>query len=245
MDNEVKQFDSISDKYSSFVDIDPIRNFLHYPAVINLLGNIDGKNILDIGCGDGFFDRKLAKEFGAIVVGYDKAPDLIKIAKDLEKENYLGVEYFVDDPLSFKGAKVFDDSLSVMVLPYSPDKDYLINFFTSAHQNMKEGGRFISVIFNPLFTAFDKNIANRIFKLKDGKVEVNFMNPKREGEIKFKALLNQYLVEDYEAVAKESGFQKISWSKLYPTKEGIELCGIDFWRECEDKQPYIVLVVEK
>ncbi len=37
MDNEVKQFDSISDKYSSFVDIDPIRNFLHYPAVINLL----------------------------------------------------------------------------------------------------------------------------------------------------------------------------------------------------------------
>ncbi|MEI6553650.1 MAG: class I SAM-dependent methyltransferase, partial [bacterium] len=99
MDNEVKQFDLISDKYSSFVDIDPIRNFLHYPAVIDLLGGIDGKKILDIGCGDGVFDRKLAKEFGAKVVGYDKAPDLIKIAENLEKENPLGVEYFVDDPL--------------------------------------------------------------------------------------------------------------------------------------------------
>lgn len=245
MDNEVKQFDSISDKYSSFVDIDPIRNFLHYPAVIELLGDVNDKNILDIGCGDGFFDRKLAKEFGAKVVGYDKAPDLIKIAEDLEKENSLGVEYFVDDPLSFSGSTVFYDSLSVMVLPYSPDKDYLVNFFNSAYQNMKVGGRFISIIFNPLFTAFDENIANRIFKLKDGKVEVNFMNPKKEGEVKFTALLNQYSEEDYEEAARKSGFQKISWNKLYPTKEGIKLCGSDFWRECEDKQPYAILVVEK
>ncbi|MBI5126708.1 MAG: class I SAM-dependent methyltransferase [Candidatus Taylorbacteria bacterium] len=244
MHNEVKQFDTISDKYASFVDGDPIRNYLHYPTVVELLGDIKGKYLLDVGCGDGLFDRKLTKEFGAKVWGYDKASDLIALAKNDESKYPLGITYSVDDPLTFHTGELFDECLSVMVLSYAPDANYLINFFDSTYKVLKEGGRFLSVIFNPSFKAFDCVIANRIFKIKDGKVEVNFLKPKTN-EVKFTALLTQFSIEEYTDAARAAGFKKITWEKLYPTKEGVAILGEDFWRLCEQEQPYVVLITEK
>ncbi len=246
MNDEVKQFNSISNTYASFVDEDPVRNFLHYPTVTTILGDIQNKEILDIGCGDGLFDRKLAKEYGARMTGYDKADDLISLAKNEENKTSLGIAYSTDDPLTFTPRTLFDESISVMVLSYAPDTDYLVNFFNSAYKTLKNGGRFISVIFNPAFSAFDTIVANRIFKQKNGKIEVHFLDPRALHEdAKFTALLTQFSSEDYAKAAEKSGFNKISWEKLYPTAGGIELLGKEFWQVCEEEQPYAVLVVEK
>lgn len=246
MHDEVRQFDTISNKYASFVDEDPVRNFLHYPTVIKILGNVKGKKILDIGCGDGLFDRKLAKEYGAQVTGYDKASDLIALAKQEENKNPLGIVYSVDDPLSFNAVGMFEKSLSVMVLSYSPDAGYLVNFFHSAYRALEKGGRFISVIFNPEFKAFDKVVANRIFKQKNGKIEVNFLNSKStNSEVKFTALLNQFSTSEYTVAAQKAGFQKINWEKLYPISEGVKALGKEFWQSCGQEQPYAILITEK
>lgn len=245
MQQEVKQFDSISKKYSSFVDGDPVRNFLHYPGVIRALGDIQSKDILDIGCGDGLFDRKLAKENGATVTGYDKAPDLIAIAQKEEENVTLGISYSIDDPLSFRSQKLFDEAVSIMVLPYSPDASYLSNFLASAYEHLKVGGSFISVVINPNFTAFGIQVANRVFnKLEEGKVEVNFLNPKTK-ELMFKAVLSQYSEEVYQGAAKNSGFSESLWEPLNPTKEGLELLGREFWNSCEELQPYALFIARK
>ncbi len=245
MESEVKQFDKISEKYSSFVDEDPVRNFLHYPTVIKLLGNLSDSFVLDIGCGDGLFDRKLNQEFGTRVVGYDKASDLISIANKIEKEKPLGNEYFVADPLSFVSKNNFDNAVSVMVLPYSPDEKYLNNFFNSAYKHLKNKGKFISVVFNPNFKFFDEVVANRVFKkLPSNKVEVNFLNP-IEKTVKFTAQLSQFTISDYEKSAKEAGFKNIFWENLYPNETGHVSLGKEFWKLCEEKQPYQIFITEK
>lgn len=244
MENEVKQFNQISGKYASFVDEDPIRNFLHYPSVIKLIGSLSNNFVLDIGCGDGLFDRKLA-ELGSSVVGYDKAADLISIAKKSEAEKPMGNQYFVADPLSFDSKERFDNAVSVMVLSYAPDSEYIVNFFHSAHKHLKNNGKFISVIFNPNFTLFGEVVANRIFrKLSDNKVEVNFLNPK-EKTVKFTAQLSQFTASEYEQAAQRAGFKKVSWESLHPSELGLATLGEEFWSLCEEKQPYQIFITEK
>ena len=58
------------------------------PLLFKLLGNIKEKTILEIGCGNGYFARILARK-GAKVSAFDISPKLIKFAKQNEKENTL------------------------------------------------------------------------------------------------------------------------------------------------------------
>ena len=158
MDNP-KQFNTISKDYSSFITTDPVRNYLHYPAVLDNIKK--DTSVLDIGCGDGRFLSMLASKPMGTLVGYDHARDLIKIADS--------VRCLWSDPLKFKSKLRFDYATSIMVLPYAPDVAYLGHFFISAYKHLKKGGKFISVIINPEFEFYKKQVANRIFE-KKGKV---------------------------------------------------------------------------
>ena len=245
MQNEVKQFNSISEKYSSFVDIDPVRNKLHYPNVINYLGNIKDKMILDIGCGDGLFDRRLVKETGANIVGYDKGDDLISIAKKEELNNPQGINYYVDDPITFKNELLFDYAVSIMVLCYAPSEEYLKYFFDSAYKSLKVNGQFVSVTFNPNFKSFNSIVANRIFKIIEGnKIEANFLNPETK-IVNFTSELSQYSTKDYEESAKNSGFIEFEWKQLFPNKDENGHLGSNFWKSCIEFQPYSIFIAKK
>ena len=69
--------------YAGYIKEDPFRRGLHFPAVEQILGDLSKKRILDIGCGDGLFPRLLA-ERGASVVGYDKAPEIVRWSLPLD-----------------------------------------------------------------------------------------------------------------------------------------------------------------
>ena len=243
--NRSEQFDKIKGEYSTFVDMDPIRNYLHYPAVMTQLDNVRGQHILDVGCGDGLFDTKLARE-GAQVTGYDKAPNLIAIGQQRESQEYLGIEYKIADPTTFESTIQFDNAVSVMVLPYSPDEDYLKHFFVSTERALKTSGKFISVIFNPKFQAFNEIIANRRFQKIDdsGKVQVQFLNPKTD-EVLFTAELSQFTKLDYEQAALKAGFVRTDWEPLFPVQEGVKRLGNNFWNKSKTSQPYATFIAQK
>ncbi len=244
-ENLAEQFNAGHNEYALFIESDPIRHFLHYPSVLKELGELSGTRVLDIGCGDGLFDRKLAGEYGAKVVGYDISSNLIAKAQEKEKEKPLGIHYVKADPLGFRSAESFDNAVAVMVLPYSPDAEYIKNFFASAHTNLKAGGRFISVVFNPEFNGFGQVIANRFFrKAGEQKVDFDFLDPKN-GEVKFNAKLAQFSKADYERSAKESGFPSLEWKNLIPNEEGVKKSGEAFWQKAVELQPYALLVARK
>ena len=53
-------FDQVTN-YTNYIEDDPFRRGLHFPAVEEVLGDLNKKRILDIGCGDGLFSRLLAE----------------------------------------------------------------------------------------------------------------------------------------------------------------------------------------
>lgn len=241
------EFETKAQPYSAFVQTDPMRLYLHYPAVERKIYPAKGKRMLDVGCGDGFFSRRLAA-LGAHVTGYDVAPSLIDLAKEAEKAKPLGIEYHVATPETFRSSARFEHAVSVMVLPYAPNAHYLRHFFINAHAHLKPNGTFTSVVLNPHFTAFGDVIGNRRFIHKPGAsqhaVEVNFLNPHSK-ELVLSAHLTQFTVLQYADAARAAGFDRVQTEPLMPNHDGLRKLGAAFWNPVTQTQPYALITVKK
>lgn len=74
---------SLADSYRAWrrSALGRITDELEWRLLLDLAGSVDGKRVLDAGCGDGAFAAALAAR-GAWVVGVDRDPDMIVAAQD-------------------------------------------------------------------------------------------------------------------------------------------------------------------
>ena len=79
-------------RYSEFGDTN--RRYIIDPAILSILGDVEGKHILDAGCGNGYLCRILSKR-GATVTGVDVSEKTIELAKTTESEETRGIKYYV------------------------------------------------------------------------------------------------------------------------------------------------------
>jgi len=101
---------------------DHCREHFNNPAFLRFIGDLDGKTVLDAGCGEGYNTRLLARS-GARVTGVDISPKMIGLARQQEQREPLGIRYEV---ASFSDLSLFDDAsfdtvVSIMALMDGPD----------------------------------------------------------------------------------------------------------------------------
>lgn len=93
-----RSWNSAAEYWDDFIEtgLDYARLNVHGPALIEACGPVKGLNVLDVGCGQGYFSRRLAR-LGAKVVGIDLAENMIDNARAHEQKNPLGIGYRVLD----------------------------------------------------------------------------------------------------------------------------------------------------
>jgi len=108
-------------------------------AVIAQLGIRPGEQILDLGCGNGWATRLLAKSAaGATAIGVDVSPRMIERAEHLHSLTIRArYEIASFEELGFKDGK-FDRLFSMEALYYAVDLDRAL---AEAHRVLKPGGR--------------------------------------------------------------------------------------------------------
>jgi cyclopropane fatty-acyl-phospholipid synthase-like methyltransferase len=238
----LKQYDKLSKEYASLAEVDPSKRFLQYPEALRLLGDLEGKQILDIGCGNGTFTRMMARR-GADVVGYDPSEGMVNEAIQEEKEENLGIKYFVADKPAVTQETKFDKAVSVMVLLYAQSPDKLNEIFADAYKSLNDGGSFTSITFNPDYQRLGQVAYNRRFNREgDGKMAVEFID--QSGNTTFKAGFNDFSKEQIENAAQQAGFKEFHWEILHPNKEGQEQMP-EFWQGMETDPPYIGFIATK
>ncbi|MEW5937923.1 MAG: class I SAM-dependent methyltransferase, partial [Candidatus Thermoplasmatota archaeon] len=111
--NLARQWDAASDAWADFVRTgkDWTREYLNNPAMFRMLGNIRGKKVLDLGCGEGYNTRLMAKK-GARVTGVDFSKEMIKLAIAEEKKRSQGIDYIVSDAADLR--KLQNDSFDIV-----------------------------------------------------------------------------------------------------------------------------------
>jgi len=157
--------------------------YLNGPALKQMIGNVEGKKVLDIGCGEGYFSRFFARA-GAEVTGIDISEGLIRGAVEEEERNPLGVKYFVADAanLNMLESESFDVAFCYMALMDIQDYEGVMS---EASRILKTGGRFVVLMEHPCFTAF---------RVLDGKVVSGWETHTREDGSKEHLY---YWIDDY------------------------------------------------
>jgi toxoflavin synthase len=230
-------------EYGQYIASDEYRSGLHYPAVRGELGALRGKRILDIGTGNSPFPNLLARK-GAFVVGYDKSPKQIELARASVGGQGPSIEYVVATPQEFSDRRQFDAATSIMVLPHAASIAELGTFFQSAKQHLIAGGKFVSVTLNPRFSKFETDFfIRRLTKLKGNRVKVEFIKRAGEPGLQEQSLICQYTEDEYEQAAAASGMS-IAWKPMSATPQALTEEGEEFWRPVHETQPYILLIAQ-
>jgi len=124
------------------------RQHLLNPAIFTLLGDVEGKTILDAGCGQGYLVRLLARR-GAIVTGVEPANSLYMYAFQREQAERLGITYIQADLSSLDVLQcTFDYVIANMVFMDIPDYQAAMH---NCIASLKSNGRLIFSILHPCF----------------------------------------------------------------------------------------------
>jgi ubiquinone/menaquinone biosynthesis C-methylase UbiE len=79
-------YDSFAESYSTDNESSLFNAYYERPAMIDLAGDVDGRRVLDAGCGSGPLSAALHAK-GAIVTGFDSSPAMVELARRRLGEN--------------------------------------------------------------------------------------------------------------------------------------------------------------
>jgi ubiquinone/menaquinone biosynthesis C-methylase UbiE len=138
---------------------DVYRDYLNTPAFFELLPDLGGLSGLDIGCGEGYNTRLLAKR-GARVTAIDIAEVFIQHATQSEEQEPLGIDYRVASAVELPfGDATFDFAVGFMSFMDIPETDRVL---TEAYRVLKPGGFLQFSIEHPCFaTPHRRNLRNQ------------------------------------------------------------------------------------
>jgi len=117
-----------------------------FKHMLETMGNIRGKRILDLGCGDGVFSRMMVQR-GAFVLGIDKNRRFIARAQSKTMAN---IEFVRADAAVFKTRPVFDFATAFFLLNELPIES-LVEVLKKVRGALKARGRFVFVVPHPAF----------------------------------------------------------------------------------------------
>lgn len=181
-------WDSVADWYDKSVNRDDSYHAqVVLPNLLRIISPKKGMNVLDVGCGQGFFSHNISSS-GATVTGIDISPELIKLANTGGGDWEKGKETFiVCSAESFSnqiGKDKFDVAISVLSIQ---NMENVSKVFLNINDSLKKGGKFIIVLNHPCFRipkhsswGFDESPSRayrRIDRYLSESVEEITMNP--------------------------------------------------------------------
>ncbi len=134
-------YNPIASLYDSFERTAVTVLKIGYPAVLEMLGDVSNKRILDYGCGTGTFSRILAAG-DAIVNGVDVSVEMIHVARSANGVDTT-YHHIRSGDLGFFPDSVFDHVVSNFVLCTIPTQAEIIDVMKSIKRVLKPGGSFV------------------------------------------------------------------------------------------------------
>ncbi|MFT7836592.1 methyltransferase domain-containing protein [Saccharothrix sp. BKS2] len=221
------QFDPLARAYEESFDL-PWRRHLEAHTVLELLGDLPGRSVLDIGCGTGHYCRSIKRAGAARVVGYDISEGMLTHARAREETEGLGVEYTSAPPP--RGA--FDLALGVYVLPYAEDYPSLVRLCSIAADALRDGGRFVTLPLNPDYSHDADYYGRYGIRVYDDEVRAD--GSKITLQLAFGPhdqviTARHWTGATLERALTEAGFTDIEWPGYGVSPEGVREHGEEFW----------------
>lgn len=126
----------------------PFRVFSEIPDHLALLGDLRGRSVLDLACGEGFYTRLIRQAGADRVVGVDLSENMIAMAREQEAADPLGITYVAGPAESLGAIGPFDVVSAAFRLNNAPDRPTLDAMARAVAMNLAPGGRMAMTVSN-------------------------------------------------------------------------------------------------
>jgi SAM-dependent methyltransferase len=149
---QVNDYDGFAEAYSAETENNIMNAYWARPAIITLAGDVDGRRILDAGCGSGPLSAAL-RDRGAVVTGIDASAGMLAIARRRLGDDAALHVVDLRDPLPFADG-AFDDVVASLVLHYLEDWGPTL---AEMRRVLRHGGRLIASVNHPFVELLSQN----------------------------------------------------------------------------------------
>ena len=235
-------YNTISQEYKRS-KLQPWRLHIESFTLFGLVGDLAGRSVLDLACGEGFHTRVLKQRGAGRVVGVDLSAAMIDLARQEESRQPLGIEYIVQDAKKLELRETFDLVFAAYLLNYASSRSELLEMCQAIARHLKPGGRFVTINSNPDYTGQDDTMRQYGFTREVGEhregapIIWKFFLADRDFEI-----TNYYLsVAMHEEALATAGLREIRWHAPRVAPPGVAEFGQDYWASFLETRPVICL----
>jgi len=241
-----EQFNEQQVNYTTLLET-PIALFVTRYSFDQNIGDLKGKSIIDYGCGEGIYCRKVKQLGASEVVGVDLSEKMIAACNKNEQLNSLGIKYMLRDIRDLPKIEEFDIGLVSLILHLSETREQLLAMCTNIYKNLKFGGRIFGVTSNPNFKGIT-DYSDYYYRyvrsptMQDG--DIMTMNAFHNSTI-LNVKSYYFSKETYEKTLTSVGFKNVKWTNLSISPEGIKKFGPEFWKAFLEDPHMTILTAEK
>lgn len=217
------------------------RDHLITPTIKKAFGDIlEGKKVLDVGCGNGHYSFDFLRWGARHVVGIDNSEEMIQICNSTQKGNpefIKNIEFHKADITNFSlESKDFDVATAFFVLQFLHSKDDLASAFKNISRHLKSGGVLFGLIPNGVEGVrppenMGVKLGAQIQKTPESAFvdgEVVGINFYANGEVCGSSQIALHSREFYEKCFQDSGFSSVEWIAPHFTQHAENLLGREF-----------------
>jgi SAM-dependent methyltransferase len=115
------------------------------PAVLEVLGDVSGRRVLDLGCGPGLYAEQLT-ERGATVYGLDESPEMVRLASERVPQLAEFRVHDLNQPIDWLTDGSCDLAVMALVIHHLEDRGLVLR---EAHRLLRPGGRLVVSTHHP------------------------------------------------------------------------------------------------
>ena len=158
------------------------------PIILSMLPDIEGKRVLDIGCGMGQHARQYAELGASSVYGIDISEKMLAYAKEHNSASNITYRRMAMEDLDQLTGE-YDLITSSLAFDYAED---LKQVFMEIHRLLVNEGIFLFSMSHPMATAWD-GVYDRYTRTETGeRLYANIRNYLREGQRTIKWVVDEY-----------------------------------------------------
>ena len=234
------EYDAIADAYRESKRL-PFREAIERYTLFEILGSVEGKTVMDMACGDGYYTRLLKRAGAAEVTGIDISAEMIRLAEEAEARRPLGCKYIQQDVAALEPTGSVDVVVAMYLLNYARTREQLCQLCRVCHGALRPGGRFVGFNDNIRVPPVG-SVSWKKYGLEkacaggpvEGSVVLYTVTNNDGSRFQFE---NFFLTpETYRSAFREAGFKDFEWLEvaLHPAQRGNR-----FWDEFLSNPPVI------
>jgi 2-polyprenyl-3-methyl-5-hydroxy-6-metoxy-1,4-benzoquinol methylase len=222
-DASTRSWNAAADDWVAHADVNDYRNLYLMPRMLARVGDVAGKRVLDLGCGEGGYSRELHRR-GASVIGIDGSERLIEVAR---QRSPAAVVFLCTNAAALDDVETGSIDVIVAAMSLMDVEDYP-SAIGEANRVLRRGGRLHMSITHPCFSApISQWVRDENGELQHFAVDRYFERVAWESQVappfRTTVLRRHRPLEDYLAVPLEQQFVLRDFSEPSVTADELRL----------------------